>query len=97
MHQFQPLACKNTLSLKILTLCGCMVRRDVVGRESVGTAFPHLFHVLLQNESKAVLKWLCFWMRSHTFLAGTTSLMVRNRQNLDKGVLSQAPSYAKRR
>jgi len=38
----------------------CVITRGVVGREGVGTAFPHLFHVLLQNELKAVLKWLFF-------------------------------------
>jgi len=34
--------------------------RDIAGRERVGTAFPHLFHVLLRNEFEAALKWLVF-------------------------------------
>jgi len=34
--------------------------RGVVGREGVGTTFPHLFHFLLQNKFEAVSKWLFF-------------------------------------
>jgi len=34
--------------------------KGVVRRERVGTAFPRLFHVLLQNVFEAVLKWLAF-------------------------------------
>jgi len=34
--------------------------QGVVGWERVGTEFPHLHHVLLSNELKAVLKWLFF-------------------------------------
>jgi len=34
--------------------------RGVVGRKRVGTAFPHLFQVLLENEFEAVSKWLFF-------------------------------------
>jgi len=30
--------------------------RGVVGWERVGTAFPHLFYVLLSNDLEAVLK-----------------------------------------
>jgi len=51
--------------------------RGVVGRERVGTAFPHLIHVLLWNEWDAVSKWLFFWMRSHTFFVSTTSLLYK--------------------
>jgi len=47
----------------------------VVGRDRVGTAFPHLFRVLLWNCFEAVLKLLFFWMRSHTFFVSTTSLV----------------------
>jgi len=39
--------------------------------ERVGASlaiFPHLFHVLLQNEFEAVSKWLVFLVHSHTFL-----------------------------
>ena len=32
----------------------------VMGRERVGTAFPHLFHVLFQNEFEAVSQLLFF-------------------------------------
>jgi len=35
------------------------MNRSVVGRVRVGTAFPHLFHVLLQNELEAV--WEPLW------------------------------------
>ena len=56
-----------------------------MGRERVGTAFPHLFHVcmstslntpslLFQNELEAVLKRLDFLVRSHTSFVDTTSL-----------------------
>jgi len=34
--------------------------RGVVGRERVGTAFPHLFHVLLEYELEAVKNCLFF-------------------------------------
>ena len=47
-----------------------------MGRERVGTAFRHLFHVLLLNEFEAALKWLVFWVRSHTFFISTTSLLL---------------------
>ena len=33
----------------------CVLLRGVVGRENVGTAFPHLFHVLLWNELYVIL------------------------------------------
>jgi len=46
----------------------------VVGQERVGSAFPHLFHVLLQNEFGTVLKWQDVWMCSHAFFVSTTSL-----------------------
>jgi len=39
----------------------------------MGTAFPHLFHILLQNELEVVSKWLCVWMRPTPFVS-TTSL-----------------------
>ena len=43
--------------------------RGAVRRERVGTAFPHLFHVLLWNELEAVSKWLfSISLRSHIFL-----------------------------
>ena len=42
--------------------------RCVVGRECVGTAFPHLLMF------EAVSKWLVFWVHSHTFFVTTTSL-----------------------
>jgi len=51
-----------------------MVGRGVVGRELVGTAFPHLFHVLFQSEFEAVSKEAIFWVRCHTFFVSTTSL-----------------------
>jgi len=38
-----------------------------MGRERVGTAFPHLFQVLLQNELEAVLKWLFLDAFPHLF------------------------------
>ena len=44
-----------------------LVRRGVVGRERVGTAFLHLFHVLLKNEQGAVSKWLFFDALTHLF------------------------------
>ena len=47
-----------------------------MGWERVGTAFPHLLHVLFQNEFKAALKWLFFGCAySHLFLL---ALGVRN-------------------
>jgi len=33
-----------------------LIIRVLVGRERVGTAFPHFFHVLLKNEFEAVKK-----------------------------------------
>jgi len=45
------------------------------GAETSGTAFQH-FHVLLQNKFEAVLKWLYFLMRSHSFFVSTTSLVI---------------------
>jgi len=42
--------------------------RRAVGQECVGTAFTHLFQVLLWNEFKAVLKWLGFWVVPTPFL-----------------------------
>jgi len=49
-----------------------------VGRERVGTVFPNLFQVLLKNEFEAILKWLVFRVRSHTFFVSTTSLSLRH-------------------
>ena len=40
----------------------------VQGCSGVGTAFPHLLHVLLWNELEAVSKWLFFWMVPTPFL-----------------------------
>jgi len=40
---------------------GVVTARSVVGRERVGTAFPHLSHDLLQYEFEDVWKWLVFW------------------------------------
>jgi len=42
--------------LHYLRVLSCLCR-GVVGRERVGTAFPHLFHVFLQNEFEAAVKW----------------------------------------
>jgi len=53
-------------------LTGCDLYRDVVGQEHVGTAFPHIFYVLLYNEFEAVLIWLVFWLRSHISFVSTT-------------------------
>jgi len=50
--------------------------RGVVERECVGTAFPDLSRVLLWNEYEAVLKWLVFWVLSHTSFVSTTSLHI---------------------
>jgi len=50
--------------------------RGVVERECVGTAFPDLSRVLLWNEYEAVLKWLVFWVLSHTTFVSTTSLHI---------------------
>jgi len=43
----------------------------------MGTAFPHLLHVLLLIELEAVSKWLFFGMRSQIFFVSTTSLVQR--------------------
>jgi len=45
-----------------------------MGRERVGTAVQHLFHVLLQNELEAVLKCQVFGCVP-TFLINATSLV----------------------
>jgi len=42
--------------------------RGVVGREYVGTAFPYIYHVLLQNELEVVSKWLVFGSVPTSFL-----------------------------
>ena len=39
---------------------GYIKSRGVVERVRMGTAFPHIFQVLLQNEFEAALKWLFF-------------------------------------
>jgi len=46
--------------------CQCL-RQGCSGVERVGTAFLHLFHVLLWNELGAVLKWLFFDAFPHLF------------------------------
>jgi len=45
--------------------------RGLVGRERRA----HTFFVLLWNEFEAVLKWLVFWVRSHTLFDSATSLL----------------------
>jgi len=43
------------LQLPLCVAVAMIGSRGVVGQERLGTAFPHLFHVLFQNEFKAVL------------------------------------------
>ena len=62
---FAPYASGTELQPKSVSRA---VSRGVVWRERVGTAFPHLFHVLLQNESEAVLKRLFFGCVPKPFL-----------------------------
>jgi len=73
---FAPYASGTELQPKSVSRA---VSRGVVWRERVGTAFPHLFHVLLQNESEAVLKRLFFGCVPKPFFVGTTSLSVSVR------------------
>ena len=54
----------NQLQLPLCVAVASIRSKGVVGQERLGTAFPHLFHVLFYNEFKAVLKWLDFWERS---------------------------------
>jgi len=58
------------------TLTHTRISRGTVGLESVGTAFPHVFEVLLQNDFEAALKWLVFWVLDHTFFVSTASLRI---------------------
>ena len=46
-----------------------------MGWALVGTAFPHLFHVLLQNEFEAV-----FLVCNHTFFVSITFLHVHKKR-----------------
>jgi len=59
--------------------------RGVVGRERVGAVLPHLFHVLLQNEFEAVLKWLMFWERSTPFSLALHPWLCRSFRNVSWG------------
>jgi len=40
------------LALELLCMLQCVIPRGEVGRERVGTAFPHSFHVLLKTSWK---------------------------------------------
>jgi len=59
-----------------------LAARGVMGREHMGTEFPLLFPVLLQNEFEAVSKRLIFWVRFHTFHVSTTSLPTRDERTV---------------
>jgi len=54
------------------------MNRGVVGRESVGTAFPYHFHVLLKTELEAVSKWLFFGCVSTPLLSALHPCLCMN-------------------
>jgi len=61
-------------------LCSdCCKKCTTQGCRGAGTrvnGVQHLFHILFWNEFEAVLKWLVFWVRSHTFFVSTISLVL---------------------